>query len=268
MLIDSHIHLNSEKYLESYQEKSILDVIPILIKNADEVGVRKFITVATGIEEFETLTKISDQFDNVYHTLGIYPKYNQGVKLNDLEVTIENFINPKTVAIGECGFNQPLQENDRNLKSQRSLFEMQINLAIRKKLPIVIHNRNSDQETIEVLNTYKSSGLTGVIHCFVSDYHFAKQAMDLGFYLSFNGIITYKSGESIYETIQKMPLDRILIETDAPYLSPEGFRKITNEPKYLPIILNKISEIRNISKEELEEQIYSNTYRLFDKIKK
>jgi len=262
MLIDTHLHLNSYRYVD---EKMTPDQI---LKKAIDQGVGKFISISTQTSDFSELTALSETFPNVYHTLGIYPTYNLGFKISDFEILVENEINEKTVGIGECGFNQPIEENERNIKSQEALFEMQIELAIRKNLPLIVHNRNSDAEVLNVLKRYSQNNLRGVIHCFVSDYSFAKKVLDLGFYLSFNGIITYKSGQNIHETIAKMPLNRILLETDAPYLTPEPHRKEINEPKHLPIIFKKISEIRKIEETVLENQILENSYQLFDKIKR
>lgn len=261
MLIDSHLHLNNKRYQE--QNISIID----MLERAKVLGVAKFITISTKSDEFEEISQISNEHEEVYHSLGIYPTEDMGRKLGDLENMIINNINKKTVAIGECGFNQPLEEGDRNIYSQRSLFEMQVDLATRRNLPIIVHNRNSDNETLEVLKNFHNKNLRGVIHCFVSDYNFAKKVLDLGMYLSFNGIVTYKSGHSLYETIQKMPADRMLLETDAPYLTPEGYRSELNEPKFIPFICGKIAEIRQTSIDKIEEITYQNTLRLFDKIK-
>jgi TatD DNase family protein len=261
MFIDSHLHFNNEKYKEAGL------VVSDMINRAKILGVEKFITISTKTSEFEEITQISEEFPEVYHTLGIYPTEDFGMKLNDLENLIINHINKKTVAIGECGFNQPLEENDRNIKSQRSLFEMQLDLATRRNLPIVIHNRNSDVETLESLNEFKNKNLRGVIHCFVSDYAFAKKALDLGLYLSFNGITTYKTATNLHETIKNMPLDRMILETDAPYLTPDKFRSELNEPKFIPLIAEKISEIRGVDLNIIEEATYQNTLKLFDKIK-
>lgn len=261
MFIDSHLHLNNEKYKEHKID------IKNIIESAKVLNVTKFISITTKSDEFEEVVKISNDFEEVYHTLGIYPTEDMGKKLGDLENLIINSINKKTVGIGECGFNQPLEEADRNLKSQRSLFEMQLDLASRRNFPVVIHNRNSDHETLETISQFKNKNIKGVVHCFVSDYQFAKKILDLGFYLSFNGIATYKSGQNIYETIKKMPLDRMILETDAPYLSPEGFRNELNEPKFIPLIAQKVSEIRGVSIDEIELKTYQNTLNLFDRIK-
>jgi TatD DNase family protein len=255
MFIDTHLHLNSDKY------SNYLDVI----QRAKLLGVNKFITIGTSVEEIPEIKKIILE-EGVYGTLGIYPTLDDKYQTHELKRILSENINEKIVGIGECGFNQPLQKNDRDLKSQEEIFRMQIELAIEKNLPLVVHDRNSDKETLEVLNSYKNTNLRGEIHCFVSDYEFAKKILDLGFYLSFNGIVTYKSGVSIHETIQKMPLDRMLFETDAPHLSPEGMRKENNEPKNIPFIAETIAKIRGIELEELSKKVYGNSLALFDKI--
>jgi TatD DNase family protein len=255
MFIDTHLHLNSDKY-SNYLE---------VIQRAKLLGVNKFITIGTSVEEITNLKKITQEQD-VYGTIGVYPTYDNDYSISELRNFILENITEKIVGIGECGFNQPIQEKDRDVKSQEEIFRMQIEIAIENKLPLVVHDRNSDKETLDVLNSYKNTNLKGVIHCFVSDYEFAKKILDLGFYLSFNGIVTYKSGISIHETIKKMPLDRMVFETDAPHLSPEGMRKELNEPKNIPFIAETIAKIRGIELEELSKKVYSNSLALFDKI--
>jgi TatD DNase family protein len=255
MYIDTHLHLNSENYQNPLE----------IIERANLVGVNKFITINTTVSELEEIKSLI-KHPQVYGTLGIYPTYDLELNFEQIQNYILRNLESKIVGIGECGFNQPVKAGERNIFKQEELFRIQIETAIELNLPVVVHTRNSDKETIQVLESYKNKNIKGVIHCYVSDYEFAKKALNLGFYLSFNGIITYKSAETIYETIQKMPLDRILIETDAPYLPPEGYRKNLNEPKYIPIIAEKLSEIRNFSLDSLNEQIYKNSLRLFDKI--
>jgi TatD DNase family protein len=255
MYIDTHLHLNSERYKNPIE----------IIESANQVGVNKFITIGTTYREFPEILNLV-KHPQVYGTLGIYPTYDENLDFKDIETFITKNLNDKIVGIGECGFNQPISEGQRNLTKQEELFRIQIEIANQAELPVVVHTRNSDLETWGVLNSYKNTILKGVMHCFVSDYEYAKKILDLGFYLSFNGIITYKSGVSIHETIKKMPLDRILLETDAPYLSPEGYRNQPNEPRYIPIIAEKIAEIRGIELGLLKEQVYKNSLTLFGKI--
>lgn len=255
MYIDTHLHLNSEKYQNPLE----------VIEKANLLGVDKFITIGTSLEEIPEILNLV-KHPQVYGTFGVYPTYESAADFNEISSIITRNINEKIVGIGECGFNQPINQNERPLSKQEELFRIQIELALELNLPIVVHTRNSDKETLEVLESYKNRELKGVIHCFVSDYEFAKKVLDLGFYLSFNGIITYKSGVAISETIQKMPIDRIVLETDAPYLTPEGYRNSINEPKFIPVIAQKIAEIRNIPLSLLKEETYKNSLDLFDKI--
>ncbi len=255
MYIDTHLHLNSQQYENPLE----------IIEKANLVGVNKFITIGTTYQEFDEILNLV-KHPQVYGTLGIYPTYDLDLDFNDVTRFITKNLNSKIVGIGECGFNQPINENDRSLIKQEELFRIQLELALNLNLPVVVHTRNSDTETYEVLKSYKNKRLKGVIHCFVSDYAFAKKVLDLGFYLSFNGIITYKSGNSIYESIKNSPIDRIILETDAPYLTPEGYRNEINQPKFIPVIAEKVAEIRGVSLEILKEQVYKNSLELFDKI--
>lgn len=255
MFIDTHLHLNSEKFPNPLE----------VIESANLVGVNKFITIGTTKKEFPEILNLT-KHPQVYGTLGIYPTYDLDIEFGEIPELMFRNLNEKIVGIGECGFNQPFSDRERGISEQEELFRIQIELAIQLNLPLVVHTRNSDSKTLEVLNSYKDRNIKGVLHCFVSEYEFAKKILDLGFYLSFNGIITYKSGFNIHETIIKMPLDRVLFETDAPYLSPEGFRNASNHPKYLPIVAQKFSEIRGIDQEKLSKIVYENSHALFDKI--
>lgn len=255
MFIDTHLHLNSKEYKNPKE----------VIESAKLLDVTKFITIATHYEEFEEIKNLI-KIDDVYGTLGIYPTYNSFEEDEFLINKIKENITPKIVGIGECGFNIPFSIDERNLKRQEEIFRKQIDLAITLNLPLVVHTRNADEQTLGVLNSYKNTNLRGVIHCFVSDYSFAKKVLDLGFYLSFNGIITYKSAEKIHETIKKIPLDRILFETDAPYLTPGKDRNNINEPKNIPIIAKFFSEIRGENLKKIEDEVFKNSLSLFDKI--
>ncbi len=226
MLIDTHCHLPHKKY-----EKSV----ETIIKDAYNEGVTKLITIGTDLKNNEKVIETAENFENVFCAIGIYPN-------EDVETPTETLIeklneqidsSSKVVGIGECGYDITEWEHQRPLNKQRELFERQIELAIEKNLPLVLHNRNGDQHVLESLKKFSNQGLTGVAHCFTQDWEFAKKLLDLDFYISFSGILTYKSGSVIYETAKKTPLDRVLVETDAPYLSPQDVRNQINEPKYV-----------------------------------
>jgi TatD DNase family protein len=258
MFIDTHLHLNSKEYSDP----------KAVVNEAKIYGVKKFITIGTTFTEFEELKDLC-KLDDVYATLGIYPTYDNEFSNDFLAKQIRNYLpNEKIVGIGECGFNIPFVDHERNLKEQEEIFRIQIELALEFNLPLVVHTRNADFQTYDVLKDYKHKNLRGVVHCFVSDYEFAKKILDLGFYVSFNGIITYKSGEQILETITKIPINRILLETDAPHLTPQNYRKEVNYPKYIPIIAQKIADTTNKSLDKIEEITTNNSLSLFDKIGK
>ncbi len=191
----------------------------------------------------------------------------------------------KVIAIGETGIDSPSPkateeqsisnwQNSRSLSQQLELFEMQAKLAVEFNLPLIIHNRNGNEQVLAMVEKYFNQGspssrqggtsaYQGVCHCFVQDWDYAQKMLDFGFYLSFGGIITYQSGERILETVKKAPLDRILIETDSPWLAPEPLRSSINEPKNIVLVAQKIAEVRGMSYDEVCKITYENGKRLF-----
>jgi len=172
-------------------------------------------------------------------------------------------LSKKIVAIGECGLDISEWTNQRPVDEQIALFEMQLELAVKNNLPVVIHNRGGDDVIMSILDPFVKRGLTGVAHCFSSTWEVATQYLDRGFYLSFSGMITYKARNLVRETAEKVPLDRFLVETDAPYLPPEGFRGKPNEPKNVVEVAKKVAEIRKLEFDKVCDLSYSNTCKLF-----
>lgn len=259
MLIDSHCHLPHKLY------KKDLDTI---IMEANRVGVTGFINIGTSLKESEKARGVADKHDNVWFSVAIYPheerKRSIDVTLKRLE---EDFLinkHEKLVAIGECGIDISNWENGRDIDEQLELFEKQILLAIKYDLPIIIHNRNGDKKILNLLEKYVPKGLRGVVHCFDSDWEFAKKVIDLGFYISFSGMVTFPSKVVLVEVIKNVPLDKFLIETDAPYLAPVPHRGKINYPAYVKIVAEKIAEIKGKSIDEISNLSYSNTSKLFN----
>lgn len=261
MLIDSHCHLPDN-----------LAEAEAAIKRAKEEGVLGCINIGTSLEDNIKAAEISDHFLNVHTSIGIYPNsdlaHDPEFLVKELEKQVD--ILPKIVAIGECGLDITDWEEQRPLEQQLELFERQLQLAIKKELPVIIHNRNGGEQIIELLNKYVPKGLRGVAHCFDSTWELAVQFLDNGFYISFSGFITYKSKDYLLESVEKTPLDKILVETDAPYILPKGIQqedekgaKILNEPKNVKIIARKVAETKNIPLEEIAEATNKNTSDLF-----
>lgn len=255
MLIDSHCHLPHN-----------LEEAKILVEDAQKEGVVKFINIGTSIRYSKKAIEIAEQLENVYATVAVYSHDERGVSLDILERKLSDLVDSseKVVAIGECGVDIDSTENRRSLQEQADLFEMQIRLALEKDLPLIIHNRDGDETVLNLLKKYKTPKLRGVAHCFATTWETAQELLKLNFYLSFSGMITYSSRKSLLETVEKVPEDRFLVETDAPYLPPQGHRGEKNQPKYVKIVAQKVAEVRKKPISVIENASYTNTSCLFN----
>lgn len=256
MLIDSHCHLPHQRYEIKIDE---------ILSQAKEEGVVKFINVGTSVLENKKVLEVAQKFENVFPTVGIYPHENVGEEISDLLNSLEVNLKEgkKIVAIGECGIDISDWKNGRDLPQQEKVFEMQVELAIQQNLPLMLHNRNGDEVVLRILKRYQRGNLKGVAHCFSSSWEVAKKFLDLGFYISFSGMITYPGKNELYEVVKKVPDNRFLLETDAPYLPPQGHRGEVNYPKYVKIVAEKASLLRQMPFEEISLLSYDNTCRLF-----
>ena len=256
MFIDSHCHLPHGKYTKTTEQ---------LIQDALSAGVTNIIAIGTSAKENESAIKTADSFEGVYCSIGIHVDEDRDKTTESLkQVLLEQLkYTKKIVAIGECGIDISEGENSRPIQDQINLFEMQIQLAIENNLSVIIHNRNGDDTVVRLLKQYVPQGLRAIAHSFSQSWEYAQQLLSLGAYLSFSGMITYKGRKNIAEIIQKMPLDRMLIETDAPYLPPEGFRGQPNEPKNVVAVAQKIAEVRVDTLEHIALQTYENTKTIF-----
>lgn len=259
MLIDTHCHLTDEKLINN------LDSI---LLDAQKNDVQKIITLGTNINDSNKAIEVSEKYPAVYSCVGIYPHEEKDTEVKILKTQLIELLNKskKIIGIGECGIDTPKGQILTPLHRQEELFKMQIDTAIESSLPVVIHNRDANDIVLEILKTYRNAHLTGVVHSFVSNWDFAEQILNLGLYLSFNAIITYPSGKDILDVVKKVPLDKILVETDAPYLPPQGLRDKINEPKYVRITTKTLSDVRNIDFEEMANILAQNSQSLFSKM--
>lgn len=258
-LFDSHCHLPNLNHEDELQKQ---------LADAGEMGVVRFLNIGTSIHDSVAANAVAGKYDNVFSSAAVYPHEEFGKDFSQLRAELAKIVDsPKVVAIGECGIDLPEKVSEefrvRDLREQVALFEMQVQLALEKNLPVIIHNRNGDDIILKMLRKYQSQGIRGVIHCFSGDWDTAQKFLDLGFYISFSGFITYPSRTKLLETVRNVPADRFLVETDAPYLAPQGFRGQKNEPKYVRIVAEKVAETRNLPLEEIAAASYGNTCRLF-----
>jgi TatD DNase family protein len=249
-LVDSHCHLNFPE---------LIDDLDNVIKKADENYVKYLLTVNTCLKETDVLQKISEKYDNVFFSVGIHP-CNVNNYHEDVHKELLNHLNhAKALGIGETGLDYYHPNFDKN--KQITFFEQHLQASCDTNKPVIIHTRSADEDTIEVIKKFPKS--KGVFHCFSGDLNLAKKALDLGFYISFSGIITFKNADSLRKVVEFVPIDRILVETDSPYLAPDPYRGKPNQPSNTLINAKKIGYIKAIDIEEVAKQTTKNFFDLF-----
>lgn len=256
VLTDTHCHLDFPDFAEE------LDAV---VARAADAGVRRIITISTEVGQGDAYRALSERFAHVWHSIGTHP--NHAAKEPDVTLAqvLEAAKHPKCVAIGEAGLDYHYDYAPRDL--QERSFRMQIEAARRTKLPLVIHARNADDAMGDVLEEEMGKGaFSAVLHCFSSGRRLAERGLALGLYLSFSGILTFKSAAEIQEVAAMAPVDRLLVETDAPFLAPIPHRGKRNEPGFAAHTAQKLAELRGVSLEALAPQLEANTNRLFWKL--
>ena len=261
-IVDSHCHLDFQDF-DNDRDK--------IINNAKISNVDYFLTISVNLEDFDKVYEITQNYENIWCTTGIHPN-NVGLKINSFQFEnikrniLGNLKNNKVVGLGETGLD--FFRGKENRTNQIESFMLHLFLSGDKKYPTIVHTREADDDTINCLNeSVKKYSSTGLIHCFTSTKQFAKKALDNGFYISFSGIITFKNAIDLVDVVKYVPLNKILVETDSPYLAPVPFRGKRNEPSHVNFILEKISQIKKIKKDELIKITTKNFFTLFSKIK-
>ena len=256
MIVDSHCHLN-------FSEKE-LPLVEVL-NNAKENNIGLMLNIATNSIEYDNLINTSNLYKDVYFTLGVHPHEANDLNNKVIEKIYINKNNKKFIGIGETGLDFYYNNSDK--LPQINSFEKQIEIAQNLSLPIVIHMRNAENEMLEILEkNQKKKHFNGVIHCFTSNQKFADAAIALGFYISASGIITFKKSDELRNIFKNLPNNKILVETDSPYLSPEPLRGKVNQPSHIIHTIKKLSEIKNISYNETVNLTKSNFLKLFNKV--
>jgi len=250
MFIDSHAHLDSLEDLTDVLERS------------REARIEKIVAISSNLDSSVKTAEIARGEEMIYAAVGVHP-HNADTASSDVFKEIENLINePKVVALGETGLDYHYMNSDK--ESQINSLNEHIELGKKHELPIVIHVREADDDLIAILREQDISPRTGVIHCFTGNYETAKKYLDLGFYISFSGIVTFKKSDENRGAAKNIPLDRMLIETDSPYLAPVPHRGKKNEPAYVRHVAETIAEVRDLTLEEIAEITSANTEKLFN----
>lgn len=254
MLIDTHCHLDDARYYDDLEE---------VLARSRAHGVDRFIIPGAAAADLARAVEISQKHENVYFAVGVHPYHASEFD----EVAFELLSHPKCVAVGECGLDyyrlpEDADEKEIQKKLQKEVFISHIRVAKKRKKPLIVHIREASEDSKKLLLSQEASEVGGVLHCYNADHNLLELAK-YGFYFGVGGVLTFSNAKKLVEVLPKIPLDRLLFETDAPYLTPTPHRGKRNEPSYMPLVVQKASEILGISEDRLTKISNENAARLF-----
>ena len=254
MIVDSHCHLDFEDFSVDLDE---------VIDRAMENGVGEMLTICTHLSRFQNIIDIAERYSNVWCTVGVHPHESESEGQKTAERLIELSRHPKVIGVGETGLDY--HYNHSSSEKQCQNFLSHISAAQQTGLPIIIHSRNADKNMIEILESeYKSCPFTGVMHCFSSGLELALKAVEIGLYISFSGIITFNKAQEVRDIAKQLPHNRLLVETDSPFLAPVPNRGKRNEPSYVVHTVSQLADIINVNQTDLINITTANFHTLFN----
>ncbi len=254
MIFETHAHYDDERFEEDRDA---------LITSMPERGVGTIINVGASIESTKTTLALSEKYPFVYAAVGVHPSDISGLNEETFAWLREQTQKEKVVAVGEIGLDYYWDKEPEVQKQQRYWFAEQMKLAREAALPVIIHSRDAAADTMEVMKSVHAEEIPGVIHCYSYSKEMAQEFIKMGYYIGVGGVVTFKNAKKLKETVQEIPLDRILLETDCPYMAPEPHRGERNDSSYIPFVLAKIAELRGITPEEVEQATRENAEKLF-----
>jgi TatD DNase family protein len=255
MFVDSHCHLDFPEFTEN---------LPGILARMKEAKVQNALCISVDMPDFPNVLALAEAHDHLFATVGTHPDYE-----DTPEPTVEQFVelpqHPNILAIGETGLDyyRMGDKTYEEMEWQRERFRTHIRAALKVNKPLIIHTRSASEDTIKILKEEGASKVAGVMHCFTESWEVAQAAMELGFYISFSGIVTFKSAKDLQETCKQVPLERILIETDSPYLAPIPHRGKTNEPAWVSHVAEFVANLKGVTVEELAKVTTHNFKTLF-----
>ncbi len=252
MIFDTHAHYDDEDFDIDREE---------LLSRMAEAKVSKIVNIGASIESTKRSLALADKYDFIYATVGVHPSETGELNEENFKWLQSQCQNPKVVAVGEIGLDYYWDEPDRAV--QKEWFVRQIDMARCEKLPMVIHSRDAAQDTIDILRSENAGEIGGIIHCFSYTKESAKLFLDMDFFFGIGGVITFKNAKKLKEAVEYIPMEKIVIETDCPYLSPEPNRGKRNSSLNLPYVVKTIAELKNLSEEEVMKITYENAMKLY-----
>ncbi|MEM7196390.1 MAG: TatD family hydrolase [Pseudomonadota bacterium] len=250
-LVDSHCHINFD---------ALSSDMPGLLARARDNGIGHMLCVSVNFEDYPQIQALTEQYEHIFSSVGVHPVYTDCHEPS-IEELVEKATHPKVVAIGETGLDYFRADGD--LDWQRERFERHMAAATITGKPLIIHTRQAADDTMTMLEQHADRDVSGVMHCFSEDWTTARRALDIGFCISFSGIVTFKNADALRDVARKTPLDRMLVETDSPYLAPVPMRGKTNEPSYVRHTAEFVAELLNMDFDALASQTTENFFRLF-----
>ncbi|MFT7388394.1 MAG: TatD DNase family protein [Candidatus Endobugula sp.] len=256
MLVDSHCHLDRLN-LDAHNNE-----LSSAIDAALSRGVQQLLCVGISVNNRQAVVDIAERFPQVVSSVGVHPlDVKEGLATEDDLITWAQ--HPKVVALGESGLDYYYSEDDKVL--QQESFTVHLQAASRAQLPVIVHTRDAREDTLQLIKDHGNETSAGVLHCFTESWEMAKQAIDMNYMISISGIVTFKNASELREVVKKIPMDRLLVETDSPYLAPVPYRGKPNEPQYVKEVAEYIAELKGIPFEALAAVTTENFYRLFPK---
>lgn len=252
MLIDTHTHIDLDNFKDHFDE---------VLKTAQEYNVGKMIIPGVEPNGFERIIKLCEQHENLYGAIGIHPEEINSYNQNSVELIKKYLKHPKVVAVGEIGLDYYWDKSQ--IERQKEIFEEQIYIAKEANKPIIVHDREAHLDSFEILKKTNANEVGVVMHCFSGSPEFAMECVKEGFYIALGGVTTFKNAKKAKEVAKIVPLDKLLIETDAPYMTPVPYRGKENQPAYVKFVAEEIAKLRNISFEEVEKATTNNACKLF-----
>ena len=254
-LIDSHCHLNYEGLAERQDE---------VLENARKRGVSGFLNISTRKREWNDVVGVAERHDDVWASVGVHPHEADAHPDLGAAALVDGTNHPRVIAIGECGLDYYYDKSDR--QAQRERFQAHIEAARKTGLPLIVHTREAEDDTAEILGeAVREGGVTGVLHCFTGSADLARKGLDLGFFISLSGIVTFKNAEDLQKTARWLPADRMLVETDSPFLAPVPHRGQTCEPAFVADTASFVAQLRGEDPDQLAETTTANFFKLFPK---
>lgn len=251
MLIDTHSHIDMDNYKDRFEE---------VLKTAFEYGVKKIVIPGVEPSGFERILSLCEKYENIYGAVGIHPEEVNYFDENSEKLLKEYLKHEKIIAVGEIGLDYYWDKSQT--EKQKEIFEKQILIAKEAKKPVLVHDREAHQDTFEILKKTNAAEIGVVMHCFSGSPEFAAECVKEGFYIALGGVTTFKNAKKAKEVAKTIPLDRLLLETDAPYMTPVPYRGKENQPAYVKFVAQEIANLRNISFEEVAKATTENAQRL------